>query len=92
MSMLAYTRGTGLRISSEFQARNQRQQRRENQVSKLHIPIPSLNFDIEAGYNQISLSGLPISIVEDYTIQKIVIQLKIKIYESKSSNSRTTDY
>lgn len=47
----------------------------------------------ELNYNQIALSRLPISIMEDYTIQTIRNSTKSKIEEDKSSNSRTiTDY
>ena len=47
----------------------------------------------ELNYNQIALSRLPISIMEDYTIQTIRNSTESKIDEDKSSNSRTiTDY
>jgi NAD(P)H-quinone oxidoreductase subunit I len=47
----------------------------------------------ELNYNQIALSRLPISIMEDYTIQTIRNSTENKIDEEKSSNSRTiTDY
>ena len=47
----------------------------------------------ELNYNQIALSRLPISIMEDYTIQTIRNSTKSKIDEDPSSNSRTiTDY
>jgi NAD(P)H-quinone oxidoreductase subunit I len=47
----------------------------------------------ELNYNQIALGRLPISIMEDYTIQTIRNSTESKIDEDKSSNSRTiTDY
>lgn len=47
----------------------------------------------ELNYNQIALSRLPISIMEDYTIQTIRNSTESKIDEDKSLNSRTiTDY
>jgi NAD(P)H-quinone oxidoreductase subunit I len=47
----------------------------------------------ELNYNQIALSRLPISIIEDYTIQTTRNLTESKIDEDKSLNSRTiTDY
>ena len=47
----------------------------------------------ELNYNQIALSRLPMSVIEDYTIQTVMNSTQIKIDKDKPFDSRTiTDY